>query len=155
MPLWRLPPLATMTLTSETPAPHYCAICALAVSRLLAMLHLRYGRLRSHLTLRAVYVCYLFLSSFWVLPGFLCCILSTGRRFHSYTLSMYIYVLFIFTLLYLSRERVVRNDSLIQRLGRQRSGGQCENNYPRSRHSCNRRVFRNLPRSRTSRTSCD
>ena len=34
-------------------------MCALAVSRLLAMLHLRYGRLRSHLTLRALYLCFL------------------------------------------------------------------------------------------------
>ena len=34
-----------------------CAQHALAVSRLLAMLHLRYGRLRSHLTLRALYIC--------------------------------------------------------------------------------------------------
>ena len=36
-----------------------CAQHALAVSRLLAMLHLRYGRLRSHLTLRALYLCFL------------------------------------------------------------------------------------------------
>ena len=34
-------------------------MCALVVSRLLAMLHLRYGRLRSHLTLRALYLCFL------------------------------------------------------------------------------------------------
>ena len=32
-------------------------MCALAVSRLLAMLHPRYGRLRSHHTLRVLYLC--------------------------------------------------------------------------------------------------
>ena len=94
-----------------------------AVSRLLAMLHLRYGRLRSHLTLRAVYVCYLFLSSFWVLPGFVSVSCQQGGGSTRTQLYMYIHVMFIFTLLYLSRERVVRNDSLIQRLGRQRSKG--------------------------------
>ena len=42
-----------------------CVLCA--VSRLLALLHLRYGRLSSHLTLRAVYLSfylYLFVTTF-------------------------------------------------------------------------------------------
>ena len=77
-PFWLLPPPATTTPTTE----HWrldmlCVICA--VSGLLALLHLRYGRLRSHLTLRAVYLCFylslrchvcsLFLSSFWCWPA--------------------------------------------------------------------------------------
>ena len=67
-PFWLLPPPATTTPTTE----HWrldmlCMLCA--VSRLLALLHLRYGRLSSHLTLRTFYLCSLFLSSFWCWPA--------------------------------------------------------------------------------------
>ena len=76
----------------------------------------------------SVYMCYLFCPHFWVLAGCLCCILSTGRRSFAHILCTHFYVIFmsfiffLHILLHLSRERVVRNDSLIQRLGRQRSG---------------------------------
>ena len=99
------------------------------------MLHLRYGRLGSFLTLRALCMClyfyflvipfvFYFCPHFGLLAGCLCCILSTGRRslVHIFVIFCFLYF-FLHTLLYLSRERVVRNDSLIQRLGRQRSRG--------------------------------
>ena len=95
MLLWLLLPLATTTLTSETPAPHYYAICALAVSRLLAMLHLRYGRLSSHLTLRAICLYSLFLSSLWCWPTSYAESCQQGGGSTRTHLS-YFYMLFIF-----------------------------------------------------------
>ena len=61
LPFWRLPPPAITILTTETLAPDM--LCVLfAVSRLLAMLHLRYGKLGSHLTVPDFCLClYLYL----------------------------------------------------------------------------------------------
>ena len=96
------------------------------VSRLLAMLHLRYGRLGLYLTLRALCMClysYFFIIPFvfYFCPHFGCCLLHPVNR--EAVPLVHIFVIFcvlyfsLHTLLYLSRERVVRNDSLIQRLG--------------------------------------
>ena len=98
-------------------------MCALAVSRLLAMLHLRYGRLRSHLTLRALYLCFLL---FVLIVGVarLPMLNPVNREAVPlvHTLCIYVLCIFLFTHSSIFRERVVRNDSLFQRLGRQRSG---------------------------------
>ena len=83
----------------------------------------------------------LFLFSFWVLHGCVCCILSTGRRSlaHIFVISM-CSLFSLHTLLYLWRGRVVRNDSLIRRLGRQRSGIGVKT-VPRPHLPCNRLVL--------------
>lgn len=127
LPLWLMRPPALPPLTTTPPAS--CPLCMGDVSRSLALLHFRYGRLGVYFILRALCLYVLsILSSFWVLDGCLCCILSTGRRSFAHILCTHFYVIFmcfiffLHILLYLSRERVVRNDSLIQRLGRQRSG---------------------------------
>ena len=107
-------------------------MCALAVSRLLAMLHLHYRRLHSHLTLRAVYLCfylYLLVTTFVL---YFCPHFGVGRLhvMHPvnreavplvHTLCVFVFF-FLFTHSSIFRERDVRNDSLIQRLGRQPSG---------------------------------
>ena len=80
-------------------------MCALVVSRLLAMLHLRYGRLRSHLTLRALYLCFLL---FVLIVGVarLPMLNPVNREAVPFvhTLRIFFVVYFLFTLLYLSRE---------------------------------------------------
>ena len=92
-------------------------MCALAVSRLLAMLHPRYGRLRSHLTLRALYLCSLL---FVLIVGVarLPMLNPVNREavpfvhtlriffvvYFLFTLRIFFVVYFLFTLLYLSRE---------------------------------------------------
>ena len=91
-----------------------CVLCA--VSRLLAPLHLRYGRLSSHLTLRAIYLCfYLYL----LVPTFIlyfCPHFGVGRLHVLHPVNreavplihtFCIFAVFYFslhTLLYLSRE---------------------------------------------------
>ena len=99
----------------------------LAASTLLDR-HASLGRHVPHCSAHFVYLCLFFFcllhprlyGLILVLAGFIHCILSTGRRFHSSIFSVFYFS--FHTLLFLSRERVVRNDSLIQRLGRQRSG---------------------------------
>jgi len=91
-----------------------CMLCA--VSRLLALLYPRYGMLRSHLTLRAVYLCfylYLFVTTFVL---YFCPHSGVGRLhvLHPVTreavpLVHTVYIFFVFyfsfhTLLYLSRD---------------------------------------------------
>ena len=92
---------------------------------------------------------FLSLSSFWVLHSCLCCILSTGRRSLVHIFFIVIFCVLYFslhTLLYLSRESVVRNDSLIQRLGRQRSGIGVKT-VPGSCFPCNRLTLLEISRS--------
>ena len=117
-----------------------------AVSRLLAILHPRYGRLRSHLTLRAFYVCFYLCLLVTTFVLYFCPHFGVGRLHvlnpvnreavplvHAFCVFYVLFIfthtfcvfyelfLFIFTHSSIFRQRVVRNDSLIQRLGRQRS----------------------------------
>ena len=118
-------------------------LCVLfAVSRLLAMLHLRYGRLRSHLTLHAFYLCSLFLSSFWCWPAS-CADSCQQEGGSTRTHFLCFYVLFISSHTPLSFERESPETILLFSDSGGSEIGECGDNYPMSRSSCNRRVFRN------------
>ena len=138
-------------------------MCALAVSRLLAMLHLRYGRLRSHLTLRALYLCSLL---FVLIVGvarlpmlnpvnreavpfvhtlriFLSIRTHTLRTFFVvyflFTLRIFFVVYFLFTLLYLSRES--RQKRFSNSATREAAKWGSVEMGPQSRFPCNRASF--------------
>ena len=131
------------------------------MSRLLAMLHSRYGTLGLYLTLRALCICVL--SSYFHVIRFSifvlifgCCTAALaascqqgGGHSHTFLLFFMCSLFSLHTLLYLSRERVVRNDSLIQRLGRQRSGIGVKK-VPRPRLPCNRLVLLGISMSQSS-----
>jgi len=143
MPLWRLLQLATTTLTSETPAPHsaMCALCCVAPARN-ASSTLREASFTSH-TARCLS---LFSISVLILGvGRLPMLNPVNREAVPlvHTFYMYVYVLVIFHTP-LSFERESRQKRFSCSATREAAKwGKCENNCPRSRYSCNRRVFRN------------
>ena len=132
-PFWLLPPAATTTLMIAALVPRH-AVRALGCVSLArnAYFTLREAEFTSH-TARflSVFLHLYFLVTpfvFYFCPHFGCCLASCAefcQQGGGYTRTHFLYFLcFMFFLLTHSsifRERVVRNDSLIQRLGRQRS----------------------------------
>ena len=122
-PLWQsLPPATAMTLTSEacTSLSYVCCWCVTPARN--ASSTLREASFTSH-TARSLSLFSIVCSHCWCCPASYAepC-QQGGSSTRTHYLSIYVLCIFLFTHSSIFRERVVRNDSLIQRLGRQRSG---------------------------------